>query len=67
MVCSAATDIDLVIDDTIFSVVLACSIVVDSSIFINGLRSRRFVWRKRKRVQTIFDEVEPYQVRKGIV
>ena len=63
--CSAATDIDIVIDDTIFAVVLACSVVVDYSICINGLRSRRFVRRKRKQVQTIFDELSPYLVRRS--
>ena len=62
LVCSATIDIDAVIDDTIFAVVLACSIVVDSSILFNGLNSRRFVRRKRKQVQTIFDELGPYQV-----
>ena len=59
LVCSATIDIDTAIDDTIFAVVLACSVVVDSSIYINGLASRKFVRRKRRKVQTIFDELGP--------
>ena len=65
LVCSATIDIDTVIDDTIFAVVLACSIVLDSSIVINGSNYRKFIRRKRKQVQTILDELGPYQVRRS--
>ena len=63
--CSNTLDIDAIIDDTIFCVTLASSVVVDATILITGLRSRRFVQRKRKCVDVIFKEIGPYHVRRS--
>ena len=63
--CSNTLDIDAIIDDTVCSVTLASSVVVDATILITGLRSRRFVPRKRKCVEVIFKELGPYHVRRS--